>query len=218
MRATGTLIPKGPKRKAPFWRSSRAPKTLGESNRGTQSQSTAPSGATRAPVWQLERKPYSAIGGKGEGAAALWGAGAPAGLLSVRSPRAGFSIRLGFAALMTPPTARRRHRRRTPPRTEARPWRSRPSVDEVVAWYSCVPFVLVDAGPATRILTWLRRWRIPFSGDLPSGSRPRQARRLITPKRVNAGRHPGRVTSGQCGTVQHPRLAGVCPPCSTRRR
>ena len=95
-RAVGTLIPKGPKRKAPFWRSSRAPKTLGESNRGTQSQSTAPSGATRAPVWQLERKPYSAIGGKGEGAAALWGAGAPAGLLSVRSPRAGFSSVLGL--------------------------------------------------------------------------------------------------------------------------
>ena len=78
---------------------------LGESNRGTQSQSTAPSGATRAPVWQLERKPYSAIGGKGEGAAALWGARMPAGLVSVCSPGAGFSIRLGFAALMTPPTA-----------------------------------------------------------------------------------------------------------------
>ena len=29
---------------------------LGASNRGTQSQSIAPSGATRAPVWQLERK------------------------------------------------------------------------------------------------------------------------------------------------------------------
>ena len=29
---------------------------LGESNRGTQSQSIAPSGATSAPVWQLERK------------------------------------------------------------------------------------------------------------------------------------------------------------------
>ncbi len=29
---------------------------LGTSNLGTQSQSIAPSGATRAPVWQLERK------------------------------------------------------------------------------------------------------------------------------------------------------------------
>ena len=30
---------------------------LGESNLGTQSQSIAPSGATRAPVWQLEMNP-----------------------------------------------------------------------------------------------------------------------------------------------------------------
>ena len=28
---------------------------LGESNRGTHSQSTAPSGAMRAPVWQSDR-------------------------------------------------------------------------------------------------------------------------------------------------------------------
>ena len=28
---------------------------LGASNRGTQSQSIAPSGATSAPVWQLDR-------------------------------------------------------------------------------------------------------------------------------------------------------------------
>ena len=72
-REVGTLIPKGPKRKAPAWRSSRVPKMLGESNRGTHSQSIAPSGATRAPVWQFERKAYSAIGGNGEGAAALCG-------------------------------------------------------------------------------------------------------------------------------------------------
>jgi len=71
----GWLIPNGAKRKKPAWRSSRLPNTLGESNRGTQSQSIAPSGATRAPVWQFERKAYSAIGGKGEGAAALWGRG-----------------------------------------------------------------------------------------------------------------------------------------------
>ena len=56
IRAIGTLMPKGPSRKAPAPRSSSVPKMLGESNRGTQSQSTAPSGATRAPVWQLERK------------------------------------------------------------------------------------------------------------------------------------------------------------------
>jgi hypothetical protein len=35
--------------------SSRLPKTLGESKLGMQSQSIAPSGATSAPVWQLER-------------------------------------------------------------------------------------------------------------------------------------------------------------------
>ena len=38
-------------------RSSTEPKTLGESKRGTQSHSIAPSGATRAPVWQSERNP-----------------------------------------------------------------------------------------------------------------------------------------------------------------
>ena len=41
---------------------------LGESMRGTQSQSMAPSGATRAPVRQLDRNPYSAIGVNGDGA------------------------------------------------------------------------------------------------------------------------------------------------------
>src|SRR3954447_26542251 len=68
-------MPNGPSLKVPAPRSSRAPKTLGESNRGTQSQSTAPSGATSAPVWQFDRKAYSAIGGNGEGAAALWAIG-----------------------------------------------------------------------------------------------------------------------------------------------
>ena len=74
MRAVGTLIPNGPSRNEPAWRSSSCPKTLGESKRGTHSQSTDPSGATSALVWQLERKAYSAIGGKAEGAAALCGA------------------------------------------------------------------------------------------------------------------------------------------------
>jgi len=47
---------------------------LGASKAGAQSQSTAPSGAISAPVWQLERNAYSAIGGNGDGAAALCGA------------------------------------------------------------------------------------------------------------------------------------------------
>ena len=64
-------MPNGPKRKLPASRSSRLPKTLGESNRGTHSQSTEPSGATNAPVWQSDRKAYSAIGGNGDGEAAL---------------------------------------------------------------------------------------------------------------------------------------------------
>src|SRR4051794_6074242 len=67
-------MPNGPSRKKPASRSSRVPKTLGASKLGTQSQSIAPSGATRALVWQSERKAYSAIGGKGDGAAALCGA------------------------------------------------------------------------------------------------------------------------------------------------
>ncbi len=56
MRAEGALIPKGAKRNVPPWRSSSVPNTLGASKRGTHSQSTAPSGATSAPVWQLDRK------------------------------------------------------------------------------------------------------------------------------------------------------------------
>src|SRR6476620_1163660 len=62
---------KGPKRKLPACRSSRLPNTLGESKRGTHNQSTAPSGAINAPVWQSDRKAYSAMGGNGEGKAAL---------------------------------------------------------------------------------------------------------------------------------------------------
>ena len=54
-RADGWLMPKGPNRKNPAWRSSRLAKTLGESKAGTHSQSIDPSGATSAPVWQFER-------------------------------------------------------------------------------------------------------------------------------------------------------------------
>ena len=71
-RDDGTWIPNGPSRNVPAARSSRLPKTLGESNRGTHSQSTPPSGATRAPVWQSDRKAYSEIGVNGDGIAALW--------------------------------------------------------------------------------------------------------------------------------------------------
>ena len=55
VREEGWLIPNGPSRKKPASRSSRLPKTLGESKAGTHSQSIAPSAATSAPVWQFER-------------------------------------------------------------------------------------------------------------------------------------------------------------------
>jgi hypothetical protein len=48
-------MPKGANLNAPASRSSNDPKTLGASKRGTHSQSIVPSGATRAPVWQLDR-------------------------------------------------------------------------------------------------------------------------------------------------------------------
>src|SRR3954447_11292256 len=67
-RAEFALKPNGPKRKLPAPRSSSEPKTLGASKLGTHSQSTDPSGAIRAPVWQFERNAYSAIGVKGDGA------------------------------------------------------------------------------------------------------------------------------------------------------
>ena len=47
--------PERPQAKVPASRSSSVPNTLGESKRGTHSQSTAPSGATSAPVWQSDR-------------------------------------------------------------------------------------------------------------------------------------------------------------------
>src|SRR5262245_2768301 len=67
-------MPNGPKRNIPAPRSSRLANTLGESKRGTQSQSTEPSVASSAPVWQLDKKAYSAIGVNGGGSAALSGA------------------------------------------------------------------------------------------------------------------------------------------------
>src|SRR3954452_4484521 len=72
-RDAGTLIANRPSGKEPPSRSSSVPKTLGESKLGTHSQSIAPSGATSAPVWQSDRNAYCAIGGNGDGAAALWG-------------------------------------------------------------------------------------------------------------------------------------------------
>ena len=48
-------MPNGPKRKYPAWRSSSVPNRLGESNRGTHSHPTPPSGAISAPVWQSDR-------------------------------------------------------------------------------------------------------------------------------------------------------------------
>src|SRR6478735_3864088 len=65
-REAGTMTSDGPKRKPPASRSSIEPKTLGESNRGRQSHSTFPLGATRAATSPSERNPYSAIGGNGE--------------------------------------------------------------------------------------------------------------------------------------------------------
>ncbi len=61
------------------------PNTLAESNRGTHSQSTEPSGAISEPVWQSERNAYSAIGGNGEGSAALDGAASAAPFTSAAS-------------------------------------------------------------------------------------------------------------------------------------
>jgi hypothetical protein len=54
-RAVGTLSPNGANLKLPASRSSRLANTLGASKQGTHSQSTEPSGATSAPVWQSDR-------------------------------------------------------------------------------------------------------------------------------------------------------------------
>src|SRR4029450_10520426 len=92
-------MPNGPSRKAPASRSSSAPNTLGESKRGTHSQSTAPSAAISGPVWQLERKAYSSIGENGEGMAALWNPSAP-----VMAALAGLARLDPLAGLMGAPT------------------------------------------------------------------------------------------------------------------
>jgi hypothetical protein len=55
--AAGTSTPAGPSRKPPASRSRIAPKTLGESIRGTQSHSTLPLGATSAVHSVSERNP-----------------------------------------------------------------------------------------------------------------------------------------------------------------
>src|SRR3954452_20737630 len=103
MTDVGWVIPKGAKRKNPASRSSRLPKTLGESKLGTQSQSIAPSGATRAPVWQSERNAYSAIGGNGEGAAALCGRGLVVGSTAVMSSPTGRASGRGRTGACRPP-------------------------------------------------------------------------------------------------------------------
>ena len=54
-RAVGYVDAERPEPEAPGLAVEQAPNTLGESKRGTHSQSIAPSGATSAPVWQLDR-------------------------------------------------------------------------------------------------------------------------------------------------------------------
>ena len=58
-------------RQKPQLRSRMDPKALGESKRGRQSHSTAPLGATRAPVWQSETNPYEEIRGNRDWDAAM---------------------------------------------------------------------------------------------------------------------------------------------------
>jgi hypothetical protein len=59
---------------------------------GTHSQSIVPSGARSAPVWQFEGNAYSAMGGKGDGAAALCGCAAGSGLPSAFALLAAFAL------------------------------------------------------------------------------------------------------------------------------
>src|SRR5262249_58317909 len=63
LRSCGTWALLGPNRNMPAPRSSSAPNTLGESGRGRHSHSTAPFGATRQLCSQLDKNPYSAMGG-----------------------------------------------------------------------------------------------------------------------------------------------------------
>src|SRR5690606_40747062 len=58
-RPVGWLVAYGASRKLPASRSSRLLNTLGASKLGTQSQSTEPSGATSAPVWQSRSEEHT---------------------------------------------------------------------------------------------------------------------------------------------------------------
>ena len=137
MRADGTLIPNGPSRNEPAWRSSRLPNTLAASKRGTHSQSIDPSGATSAPVWQSDRKAYSAIGGNGEGIAALCGIVSCAGARRGRCGRFRFACLAGrFARFGGLTTAPRGHANRRSPR-RARPLPPGPmSLARICVWGS----------------------------------------------------------------------------------
>ena len=73
LRAAGTVTSSGPTRNPPASRSRMAANTLGESSLGRHSHSRLPLGATSAVVSQSERKPYSAIGGKGDGPSTMSG-------------------------------------------------------------------------------------------------------------------------------------------------
>ena len=90
-REMGTFVPNGASRKLPASRSSRVPKMLGASKRGTQSQSIDPSTAMSAPVWQSDRNAYESIGGNGEGIAALWPL--PGVMMRSRARASGRSLR-----------------------------------------------------------------------------------------------------------------------------
>src|SRR3954465_1906495 len=77
------------------------PRALGEWNRGRHSHSTAPLGATRAPVSQSDRKPYWAIGGEALDCMAKWASPAP--LVFTGPPRAA-RLRRGLPAARATPT------------------------------------------------------------------------------------------------------------------
>src|SRR5271169_4217553 len=63
LRCCGTWALPGPNLNEPAARSSSAANTLRESGRGRHNHSTDPSGATRQLCSQLDRNPYSAMGG-----------------------------------------------------------------------------------------------------------------------------------------------------------
>jgi hypothetical protein len=67
----GVVDPEGPEPKAAGLAVEQAAEYARRVKASTQSQPIAPSGATSAPVWQSDRNAKSAIGGNGEGAAAL---------------------------------------------------------------------------------------------------------------------------------------------------